>query len=197
MKLIRQVIKQAVQIDSDRFVLLDRDGVINIDRTDYVKDIAECQEIPGAGAAITILNQLGFRVLVISNQACIERGIVSATQVQQINQHLAQLVGASGGMIEAFYVCPHAPESSCQCRKPAPGLIEQARSDYGFEAGTTVFVGDSRRDADAAIAAGCKPVLVASGKPLDSESVAGIETHADLLGFANSIRQQEILSNAL
>lgn len=197
MKPITQIIEQPEQVKSSRFVLLDRDGVINIDRSDYVKSLLECQLIPDAAAAIALLNKLGFRVLVISNQACIGRGIVSAARLRQINQHLAALVFDGGGIIEAFFVCPHAPEAGCQCRKPAPGLIDQAQQHYGFETVNTAFVGDSRRDVDAAFAAGCKPVLVESGKPLVAVSKAGIETHANLLDYAQSLGSQESMSNAL
>ncbi len=145
-------------------ILLDRDGVINRERADYVKCWEEFEVLPGSIAAVARLANIGCPVLVISNQSAIGRGIVSADIVDSIHEQLQRMVEAQGGRIDAFYVCPHRPEDECGCRKPKPGLLLQASSDYGLDMQNCIFVGDAVTDRQAAIAAGCGSILVETGR---------------------------------
>lgn len=149
---------------STRAILLDRDGVINRDRVDYVKSADELVMIDGAAAAVAALNAAGYTVLVVTNQSCVGKGLLSLAEVRNINQLLQEELRRAGGTVDGFYVCPHAPDHGCDCRKPAPGLFLQAAEDWGFDPAETWMVGDAPRDIEAGDAAGNKTALVLTGK---------------------------------
>mgnify|MGYP000014696269 CR=1 FL=1 len=153
-----------------RFVLLDRDGVININRDDYVKSVEEVKFIPGALEALSRLNAAGWNVVVISNQACVGRGIISEETLQTITHKMEEEITRAGGEIAAVYYCMHRPEDGCDCRKPAPGLIERAGRELGFDPNEAVFIGDAEADIKAGKAAGCRTVLVLSGRISKTEA---------------------------
>ena len=152
-------------------VLLDRDGVINRDRADYVKSIEELEILPNALEALRLLHTANIRTLLITNQACVGKGILSVNGLQEIHDHLRTVVAQAGGRIEAIYYCPHTNEAGCGCRKPLPGLIQQAQHDWGFVPEATWMVGDAVRDIQAASAAGCQAALVRTGKGKESEKL--------------------------
>lgn len=145
-------------------VLLDRDGVINRERADYVKSWAEFELLPGALDALHCLAMRNVPVLVITNQSCVGRGIVAPNTLDEIHFRLRELVLHAGGRLDAFYVCPHTPETHCYCRKPMPGLLLRAARDFGLNLERCVFVGDSLTDYLVARAVGCAPLLVRSGR---------------------------------
>ena len=145
-------------------ILLDRDGVLNEDRVDFVKSLDELVILPGTGHAIAALNDAGFTVLVLSNQSCIGRGILTEDEVEAIHDELRQRLARYAATIDGFYICPHAPSDGCDCRKPAPGLLLQAAQEWGFDIAETWFVGDAARDVEAGRAAGCLTALVLTGK---------------------------------
>ncbi|MBF0124558.1 MAG: HAD-IIIA family hydrolase [Magnetococcales bacterium] len=145
-------------------VLLDRDGVINYDRPDSVKSLAELIILPGVVEALCLLHQADVRAIVVTNQACVGRGALSMAQLEQIHHYMVEQVEQGGGRIDAIYCCPHAAGVECDCRKPLPGLIHQAQRDWGFNRATTWMVGDAGRDIEAARSAGCLPALVRTGK---------------------------------
>ena len=159
-------------------VFLDRDGVINRNRPrgDYVKSWNEFQFLPGARGAIIRLTQAGFRLLVITNQACVGKGIVSWDKVQQIHELMMQEIARSGGRIEAVLCCPHLPDDGCHCRKPAPGLLKHAQEEYKVDLGRAILVGDSVKDVQTAAAVGMPAIMVLSGlgrnSDLESASVS-------------------------
>jgi histidinol-phosphate phosphatase family protein len=169
-----------------RVILVDRDGVLNEDRADYVKSPAELKLIPQAVEALRLLRKAGFRVLVITNQACVGKGIITLAQLEAIHEELAKQVEVHGGRIDGFYVCPHAPWEGCECRKPSPGLIFLAISDWGFDPQETWMVGDSERDIAAARAAGCRAAMVRSGKTKRlPEALAEVPVFDSLLEFTS------------
>lgn len=145
-------------------ILLDRDGVINRERADYVKSWEEFELLPNALYALGRLSALGIPIIVITNQSAIGRGLVSSATVDTIHSRLQQLVRASGGHIDAFYICPHHPQDNCACRKPKPGLFLQAAADFDLDLAACLIVGDSLTDYQAAEAVGCPTILVASGR---------------------------------
>lgn len=167
-----------------RAVLLDRDGVLNVDRLDSVLSIDELAVERGAAAGVAALNALGLRVLVLTNQGCVGRGQLSRAGLDAIHAELARRIAAAGGRLDGFYVCPHRADEGCRCRKPLPGLIEQARADHGFDPAATWFVGDMERDIAAARAGGCRPALVRTGKGARVVPPPDVPQFDDLAGFA-------------
>ena len=146
-----------------RIVFLDRDGVLNEDRRDYVKTLDELRVLPSAVEAVARLTRLGYRIFVISNQAGVGKGLISEETLWRITSLIEQAVREVGGEIERFYYCTHTPEDNCDCRKPKPGLILRVCEELGVTPAEVVFVGDAERDVKAARAAGCKSVLVLTG----------------------------------
>jgi len=148
---------------SQAYVLLDRDGVINQDSDDYIKSPEEWQPIVGSLEAIALLNKHGFKVVVITNQSGISRGFYDETTLEQIHKKMHQLTTEKGGTIDAIYYCPHGPDDHCNCRKPKPGLLNQFAKENNTPLKDIYFIGDKQGDAQAAIAAGAKPMLVKTG----------------------------------
>jgi D-glycero-D-manno-heptose 1,7-bisphosphate phosphatase len=145
-------------------ILLDRDGVINRERADYVKSWDEFEFLPGALAALQRLAQLKWPILVITNQSAIGRNLVTVDDVDEIHRQLSAAVADAGGRIDAFYICPHHPAAGCACRKPQPGLLIQAATAFHLKLARCIFIGDSYTDYQAANAAGCHCMLVNSGR---------------------------------
>jgi D-glycero-D-manno-heptose 1,7-bisphosphate phosphatase len=146
-----------------RAIFLDRDGVINRNRDDYVKSWSEFSFLPGACRAIARLSQAGYRVFVVTNQACIDKGLASLSSVEDIHLRMREQVAQAGGRIEAILLCPHRAETGCACRKPHAGLLLRARDEFGVDLTTSMFIGDSTGDMRAAAAAGMPALLVLSG----------------------------------
>lgn len=153
-------------------VFLDRDGVINENRADHVKCWAEFRFLPGAPEAIARLSRAGVKVFVITNQAVVNRGIVSRSVVDGINLRMVRGLEAHGVKIEAVVYCPHRPEERCECRKPRPGLILDLSRRYGLDPKDCVLIGDALTDIDAGQAAGCHTILVLTGRGRDQLAVA-------------------------
>ena len=146
------------------YIILDRDGVINYDSDAYIKSPAEWLPIPGSLEAIAQLNRHGFRVLIATNQSGVARGYYDLAMLDQIHEKLTTELSAVGGYIEEIFFCPHHPNDGCLCRKPKPGMIYQMQEKYPIHLPETFFIGDSIVDVQAALAAGCKPLLVLSQK---------------------------------
>ena len=133
-----------------RFLFLDRDGVINKKREDYVKTIQELEFIPGIFDAIKKLNSLGIYIIVITNQSIVNRKIVSEDQLNQIHEFMQKTMKEKSCTISKIYFCPHHPEEKCTCRKPNTGMIEQAIKDFNINLPDTLLIGDSNSDIEAA-----------------------------------------------
>ena len=146
-----------------RGILLDRDGVINRERSDYVKHWAEFEFLPGALQALRRLATLAWPILVISNQSAIGRGLATSEAIADIHQRMIAAVAAAGGRIDAVFVCPHHPNDGCVCRKPRPGLLRQAAIAFELRLADCYFIGDTLNDLLAARAVGSRPILVQSG----------------------------------
>ncbi len=153
-----------------KVVFIDRDGVINKDRRDYVKSWSEFRPIPGSIEALRLLRLYGYSIIVITNQSAINRKMVDRAELQEIHNNMVTMIKAQGGDIEEIYCCPHVPEENCACRKPKPGLIYRAQSDYGLELSEICMIGDSLKDIECARRAGCgKAVLVRTGHGIEAE----------------------------
>lgn len=146
-------------------IFLDRDGVICEEKKiPYVRTPEEFKFIPGSGKAISLLKQLGFYVIVITNQSGINRGIVKKENFKAIQRKMMAGLSKNNASPDAVYVCPHTPEENCACRKPLPGNILKAARKFGINLARSYFVGDTVTDMQAGKAAGCKTALVMTGK---------------------------------
>lgn len=145
-------------------IVLDRDGVINLDSDAYIKSADEWIPIPGSIEAIAILSRAGFDVFIATNQSGIGRGLFTHQTLQEMHEKLSLLVTRAGGSIAGIFFCPHSPENDCNCRKPRTGLLRQIEEKFSCNLADAYFIGDSVRDIQAAVSFGCKPVLVKTGK---------------------------------
>lgn len=146
-----------------KLIILDRDGVINHERPDYVKTADECQPIDGSIDAMARLSKAGYTLIIATNQSGLARGKFDLDDLEAMHAKLTQLVEEQGGEIGAIFYCPHAPEDNCKCRKPLPGLLEAIEAEFNTSVESCYFIGDSLRDLQAAVRKGCKPVLVKTG----------------------------------
>ncbi|MBA4395246.1 MAG: D-glycero-beta-D-manno-heptose-1,7-bisphosphate 7-phosphatase [Desulfobacca sp.] len=147
----------------NRAIFLDRDGVINEDREDYVKSWAEVRFIKGARPALKQIHQAGIPVVVITNQAAIGRGIITEAILLDIHTRMMKAVNKAGGAILKMYYCPHHPDAHCRCRKPRSGLLKKAARELNLDLAHCFFVGDTLRDVQAGKRAGCRTILVQTG----------------------------------
>ncbi len=143
-----------------QLIVLDRDGVINADSSEYIKSPDEWQPLPGALDAIAALTRHGFRVAIATNQSGIGRGLFTRATLEAIHAKLQAAVSAAGGRIASIHYCPHRPDAGCDCRKPAPGLLLAAAAEAGVAPTSMIFIGDKPSDVGAARAAGAEPILV-------------------------------------
>jgi D-glycero-D-manno-heptose 1,7-bisphosphate phosphatase len=147
-----------------RYILLDRDGVINHDSDAFIKSPEEWKPIEGSLEAIALMNKHGYHVVVITNQSGVARGFFDEAMLEKIHAKMRQLVSEKGGNITAIYFCPHGANSDCDCRKPKAGLLKAFAADFHVDLTTIAVIGDSLRDLQAAEAVGAKPILVKTGK---------------------------------
>lgn len=145
-----------------RFVLLDRDGTLNVER-DYLSDPAQLDLIAGVGPALARLRALGFGLVVLTNQSGVARGYFDLDTVARVHERLAAMLAAEGVALDGLYFCPHGPEDGCACRKPRPGMVERAAADLGFDPGQSFMIGDSPVDIALGRAVGAIPLLVRTG----------------------------------
>jgi D-glycero-D-manno-heptose 1,7-bisphosphate phosphatase len=187
-------------MQAPKLVILGRDGILNVFRTDHVKGPEEWEPIPGALEAVARLNHAGWHVVVATNQSGIGRGLIEMAALNEMHQKMNKLLAKLGGRIDAVFFCPHSPDAGCDCRKPLPGLFRQIGERYGVSMKNAPAVGDSLRDLQASVAAGCEPHLVRTGKSarldeaaLDKilQTVPGTRVHDDLAAFATFLLSRE------
>ena len=183
----------------EKVIFLDRDGVINDDSPDYIKCWAEFRFLPGSLEAITLLTRHGYHLIVITNQSMINRRMVPLEVLEEIHHRMRSAVAGAGGRIDDILFCPHHPDENCDCRKPKPGLIFQARQQYGIDPAQTVMIGDSAKDIRCGRNAGCgATILVRTGngesaeRELAAERIRPDAVVADLLAAARLIVAQAI-----
>ena len=147
-----------------KLIILDRDGVINADSAQFIKTPDEWKPIPGSIEAIAHLTQAGYRVVVATNQSGVGRGLFDMATLNAIHDKMHHAVSAIGGRIDAVFYCPHAADSTCNCRKPKPGMFEEIARRFNVTLEGVPAVGDSLRDLQAAAAVAAIPILVKTGK---------------------------------
>ncbi|MEO7727238.1 MAG: D-glycero-beta-D-manno-heptose 1,7-bisphosphate 7-phosphatase [Burkholderiales bacterium] len=167
-----------------KLVVLDRDGVINIDSAEFIKTPDEWKPIPGSLEAIARLNQDGYHVVVATNQSGIGRGLFEVATLNAIHEKMHKALAHAGGRIDAVFFCPHAQDAGCNCRKPMPGMLEDIAHRFNTEMADVPCIGDSLRDLQAAVAVTARPILVLTGKGKQTAAAgglpAGTKTFADL-----------------
>ena len=153
-----------------RAVFLDRDGTLNVEKH-YLYKEEDWEWIPGVPEALARLARAGWRLAVVSNQSGIARGYYSAGDVDRLHDFVNRdLASRADARIDLFLYCPHDPSSTCDCRKPAPGLLREAARRLGVDLAESWMIGDKEIDIAAGRAAGCRCVLVRTGYGRSSES---------------------------
>lgn len=145
-------------------IILDRDGVINLDSDQYIKNAEQWIPIAGSLDAIAKLHHAGHRVFVATNQSGIGRGLFSLNDLQSMHSKMFDLVAQAGGKITDIAFCPHCPEDGCACRKPKPGLLTTLAKRNSINLPNAIVIGDSLRDLQAAVAVDAQAILVLTGK---------------------------------
>lgn len=146
-------------------IFLDRDGVIIENIPNYVRRLEDVQIFEQAVAALAKIASSPFAIVVVTNQSAVGRGILSIEQAHSINTHLVEAIVQAGGRIDGVYMCPHAPEDQCNCRKPMPGMLLQAAQELSIDLAHSIMIGDAYSDLLAGQAAGItKIVLVRTGR---------------------------------
>lgn len=143
-------------------VFLDRDGTVN-EEMGYINHLSRFVLLPRTAAAIRRLNEAGLKVVVVTNQSGAARGYFSPSLVEEVHARMRELLAAEGAQVDAIYVCLHGPEDGCPCRKPRPGLIEQAARNLNLDLRRSFLVGDRYLDIQTALNAGLRGVLVLTG----------------------------------
>jgi D-glycero-D-manno-heptose 1,7-bisphosphate phosphatase len=171
---------------NDKVVILDRDGTMVIDRG-YLDDPAGLEFLPGAAAGLRSLYSQGYRLVVISNQSGVGRGLFPIERVYAMNARLEHMVEEAGLRLEHIYFCPHAPDAGCDCRKPALGLMTQAAAELGFDPACAIVIGDKESDVEFGRRAGATTMLIGKrGSPAPSTApdyiVENLQQAADIIG---------------
>lgn len=144
----------------NKIIFLDRDGVINKRRDDYVKTIDEFVLLPNVAESIKKLNQMGFLIIILTNQSAINRGIITEEQLNQIHTYMIQELKKSSCIITKIYFCPHRPDENCDCRKPKPGLIKKAIKEFDADIDNSWLIGDSDTDLESANSIGVRAIKI-------------------------------------
>ena len=174
-----------------KLVILDRDGVINLDSEQYIKSPEEWTPIAGSLEAIARFTQAGYQVVVATNQSGLGRGLFDMATLNAIHDKMHKAVTQLGGRIDAVFFCPHAQDAGCACRKPQPGMLLEIAARFNVALGGVSAIGDSLRDLDAASTAGARPILVLTGKGEQTLKQGGLpegtEIHQDLAAVARAL----------
>lgn len=168
-------------------IFLDRDGVINENVANYVRSWAQMDIFPQAVTAIARISHTPYKLFIVTNQSAIGRGIISLETAQEINQKLVTIITKAGGRIDQAYLCPHAPDDQCHCRKPQPGMLLRAAQEHNIDLTQSIMIGDALTDIQAGQNAGVKTTAllltgrgkVQSKRPLASQ-LPPFHTYPDL-----------------
>lgn len=179
-------------------VFLDRDGTIN-EEVGYLDRLDKLKLLPNAPEAIRLINQMGFKTIVVTNQSGVARGLYEESLVDEVHRRINDTLKETGAVIDGFYYCPHHPEEGrlpyrkvCPCRKPAAGMLLRAAREFSIELGISYMIGDTARDMEAAAAVGAKGILVKTGYGLDNLDgpVAPVYIAEDILAAVQWIMEE-------
>jgi D-glycero-D-manno-heptose 1,7-bisphosphate phosphatase len=178
---------------SRRFVLLDRDGTINVER-EYLARADEVELLPNALAGLSRLRRLGLGLAVVTNQSGLGRGYFDRAALDAIHQRLADLLAIGGVALDGVYVCPHVPEDGCPCRKPEPGLARRAAVELGIDLARAFVIGDKPCDIELGRRVGATTILVRTGYGARVEARG--EARPDFV-VADLLEAAEVIGSAL
>jgi D-glycero-D-manno-heptose 1,7-bisphosphate phosphatase len=170
----------------DKVVILDRDGTVIVDRH-YLSDPAGLELLPGAAEGLRRLCEQGYRLVVITNQSGVGRGLFSLQRLHDIHDRFQDMVSAAGARLEKIYFCPHQPEVDCECRKPRLGLLMRAASELHFNAANTIVIGDKASDVEFGRRAGATTILIAHEHNIACGEPAPDFVTTDLIGAARTV----------
>ncbi len=159
-------------------VFLDRDGTINREKH-HLSDPADLELLTGVGEALSCLQQAGCQLVVITNQSPIGRGMFDEERLGEIHARLAEMLAEHGVTIAGWYWCPHLPDAGCECRKPAPGMLNRAASELNVDFSNSWMIGDKVIDGGAGKAVGAKTILLATGYGDEQSRLPGREEAVD------------------
>ena len=157
-----------------RAVFLDRDGVLTRERSDHVKTPEELEVLPDIASPLRDLRRRGFRLVVVTNQSVVGRGLATDEDMRRIHEKLQLELEQMGCRVDAIYYCPHLPGTGCSCRKPEPGLILRAGKELGIDLSSSWMIGDKEIDLEAAKRAGCRGVRVETNRGDLQQAVSSI-----------------------
>jgi D-glycero-D-manno-heptose 1,7-bisphosphate phosphatase len=167
-------------------IFLDRDGVLIENRSDYIRDWSQVKIIPEAIRALSLAPIKKYKVVIVTNQSVVGRGLILLKTAQEINQRLINLIRDHGGQIDGIYMCPHKPEDGCSCRKPLPGLLLQAAKDLSLDIPRSWMIGDAWSDVRAGVAAGMRgTILLKTGRGTEQLLQTRLEKVTGNLVFDN------------
>jgi D-glycero-D-manno-heptose 1,7-bisphosphate phosphatase len=158
--------------EARRAVFVDRDGVLNYNRSDHIKTPGEYVPIPGAAEAVARLKEAGWTVIVVSNQSGLGRGLFDQQALDAVMAKMCAVLEAAGGGVDGIYYCPHAPGAGCVCRKPQPGLLLRAAREQGLDLQRSYLVGDKAGDIECGRAVRARTIRVETGLPEERPDLA-------------------------
>jgi D-glycero-D-manno-heptose 1,7-bisphosphate phosphatase len=154
-------------------LFLDRDGVIIENRPNYVRSWADVEIYPQAVSALAAFATIPHKIIIVTNQSGVGRGIIPRAVADAINVRLVDVLKSAGGRVDGVYICPHAPQDACQCRKPRAGMLVQAAAEHGLDLAHSIMIGDALTDVAAGQAAGvAQTVLLRTGRGRDQLQLA-------------------------
>lgn len=163
-------------------IFLDRDGVIIENRFDYTRDWSQVRIFPGAIRALSNSKLINHKIVIVTNQSAVGRGIVSLETAEEINNRLVNLIRDQGSRVDNVYLCPHGPDDGCECRKPKPGLLLRAARELSLDLKRSWMIGDAWSDVQAGQAAGVQgTIIVKTGRGIDQLSLHQPEDVTDFL----------------
>jgi D-glycero-D-manno-heptose 1,7-bisphosphate phosphatase len=167
-------------------IFLDRDGVLIENRPDYVRDWSHVEFLPDAIRALSLSATKNYKIVIVTNQSAVGRGLLSLGTAEEINRLLINSIHHQGGQVDGIYMCPHKPDDECSCRKPKPGLLLQAAKDLAVDLGRSWMIGDAWSDVQAGQNAGVRQlVLLKTGRGSEQLLMPRPENIADHLIFEN------------
>jgi heptosyltransferase-2 len=178
-------------------IFLDRDGTLNQDYG-YIRSCDQFELFPGVAEALARLKQAGARLIVVTNQSGVARGLFSIGDLDAIHEKLSRLLGEAGAALDAVYYCPHHPDDSCECRKPNTGLIERAVRERQVDLSRCYLIGDHARDIELAKRVGSRSILVTTGAvlPQHVEDLKALGFAPDLVASSFAEAVDWLLSDA-
>ena len=165
-------------------IFLDRDGVLIENRADYVRNLSQVRILPGAIKALTNSNLEKYKIVIVTNQSAVGRNIISIETATSINNDLVDLIRSENGRLDGAFICPHAPNDGCGCRKPKPGLLLQAAEDLSLDLKRSWMIGDAWTDIQAGHAANVRgTIIVKTGRGTDQLSMSPPKGIGDYLVY--------------